>query len=81
MNNVKCPHCGKQVEISEAFKHQIEAEALLEISERHKKELEEAKLMAVNASTKKIQEQFALQIKQAKEDTEEKDQRITGVFV
>lgn len=76
MNTITCPHCGKEVEISQAIKHQIESEALTELDEKHKKELELAKKDAIDASTKKLQEQFSLQVKEAKEEAQDKENRI-----
>jgi hypothetical protein len=46
MNNVNCPHCGKQVEISEAFTHQMRETVRMEQAAKHKAELEKAKLEA-----------------------------------
>ena len=76
MNTVLCPHCKKSVEISEALKHQFNEQQLAEITERHNKELEKAKLEALEASAKKLKEQFEFQLKQAKENADEKDLRI-----
>jgi len=76
MNTVICPHCKKEVEISEALKHQITTQEREKLREEFKKELEKSKQDAIDNSTKKIKEQFELQIKLAKEDAEEKDKRI-----
>ena len=40
MNNaIKCPHCGKPVEITEALKHQIEEKVLADINLKHKQQI------------------------------------------
>ncbi|MBA3724013.1 MAG: DUF2130 domain-containing protein [Candidatus Levybacteria bacterium] len=44
MNNVLCPHCGKQVELSEAFTHQMRETVRVEHAAKHKAELEKAQL-------------------------------------
>lgn len=44
MNNVLCPHCGKQVELSEAFTHQVRETVRAEQALKHKAELEKARL-------------------------------------
>lgn len=76
MNTISCPHCGKPVEISEAIRHQIEAQTTKELGEKHRIELEEAKKAALEESSKKLREQFDEQLRQIKEDAVEKDTRI-----
>lgn len=76
MNTVVCPHCKKQVEISEALRHEFNEQELEKIKAQHEKELEEAKRAGIEASEKKIKEQFELQLKRMQEDAEEKDKRI-----
>ncbi len=44
MNNIKCPHCGKPVELSEAFTHQMRETIREEQTATHKAELEKIKL-------------------------------------
>src|SRR5258708_2084373 len=39
-NLIKCPHCGKDFEITEAFSHQIQQEAVTALEEKHKEELD-----------------------------------------
>jgi len=73
MNTIQCPHCGKQVEISEALKHQIKEETLAAVEAKHQKELEEVKEKALVESNKKIKEQFELQLKQIEKDNIEKE--------
>lgn len=76
MNTITCPHCGKKVEISQAFKHQIETEALIAQNEKHKEELEKVKQESEEKAVKKIQEAFAEEVKQAKEEAKDKENRI-----
>jgi hypothetical protein len=76
MNTIPCPHCGKPVEISEAIRHQIEAQTTKDLQEKHRLELEEAKKHALEESTKKLKEQFDQQLTSIKEDAAEKDTRI-----
>ncbi len=52
-NSVKCPHCGEQIEITEAFTHQIEEQVLATLSTKHKSELDEAKRMAEEEAAKR----------------------------
>lgn len=76
MNTVVCPHCKKAVEISEALRHEFNEQQLAEINEQHLKEIEAVKKATLDASVKKAKEEFELQMKQAREDAEEKDSRI-----
>jgi len=76
MNTVICPHCKKTVEISEALKHQFESEQRAKIEAEYQKKLEAGKQEAVEDSAKKLREQFEFQIKQAQEDSVEKEARI-----
>jgi len=73
MNTVLCPHCGKDVEISEALKHQIKEQTLAAVNAKHKQELEEVKEKALLDSSKKIKEQFEQQLKQIEKDSLEKE--------
>jgi len=43
MNTVPCPNCGKDVEISQAFKHQIEEQVKKDARQNFQKDLEAAK--------------------------------------
>jgi len=76
MNTIQCPHCKKTVEISEALKHQFNSEERQKIEAEFEKKLETVRQEAVDGSTKKLKEQFELQVKQAKEEAVEKDERI-----
>jgi hypothetical protein len=42
-NSIKCPHCGKDFELSDAFQHQIEEQVMATLTSKHKLELDEAK--------------------------------------
>lgn len=76
MNTVVCPHCKKEVEITQALKHELTERERTKLQAEFKKELEATKIQAITSSEKKIKEQFALEIKLAKDATEEKDNRI-----
>lgn len=45
-NTIKCKKCGAEIEVSEAFAHQIEEEIRSSMKKEHAKDLEEAKRMA-----------------------------------
>lgn len=67
MNNIHCPHCGKQVELSEAFTHQMAESIRQEQALKHKAELEKAKLMA-----EKLTSEHKAELEKAKLEAEER---------
>lgn len=75
MNTITCPYCGKPVEISEALKHQIEAETLADLEKKHALDIDAVKKQTLEESQKKITEQFSLQIKQKEEEAREEKER------
>lgn len=76
MNTVICPHCKKEVEISQALKHELTEKERTKLQVEFKKELEAAKILAVSNSEKRIKEQFELELRTMREDAKEKDNRI-----
>lgn len=80
MNTIACPHCKKDVEISEALKQQFNEQQLEQINAEHEKELEAAKKAVLAESTKKIEAEFTLQLKQAAKDAEEKEKRNKDLY-
>lgn len=75
MNSIPCPHCGKQVEISQAFKHQVEEAVLAKESERHKEEIEKLKKELVERTEKKFKEDLDYRMKDAQNELNETKQR------
>ncbi len=73
MNSITCPNCGK--EISEAFRHQVEKEIVEKEREKHKIELESLKKEILNDASKKVKVQFELQLKQAAQEAQAKEEQ------
>lgn len=67
MNNILCPHCGKQLELSEAFTHQMAETIRQEQAAKHKAELEKARL-----ESEKAAEQHKAELEKAKQEAEER---------
>ena len=58
MDSVKCPHCGKQVELSEAIVHELQAQVRIEEAKKLKAEFEEEKAKEKLENEKKLREEF-----------------------
>ena len=58
MDKIKCPHCGKQVEISEAIIHELQAEVREEESKKLKAQFEEEKAKEAEKREKELREEF-----------------------
>src|SRR5258708_7435934 len=52
-NSIKRPNCGSEIEITEAFAHQIEEKVFSELEGKHKIEIENAKKFAEEESSKR----------------------------
>ena len=75
-NTIKCPHCGKPVEITQALKHQIEEKVLTDLNLKHKQELETAVKQTEEKLTKQLDEKKTLEIADLKKELEEKDKKV-----
>lgn len=58
MDTIKCPHCGEQVEISEAIIHELQAQVRDEESKKLKAQFEEEKAKEHAEHEKKLREEF-----------------------
>ena len=87
MSTITCPHCNKQLEITEALKHQIEEQVLSSMKDAHAKELQELKNQSVKeqeelkkqvAETirKELEERSGLEFEDLKKQLQEKDKRV-----
>lgn len=76
MQAIVCPHCKKEIEISQALHDQVLEQVSKAQEEKFKEELEKIKLEEKEKTAKKIREEFELQLKNLKEEaTEEKERR------
>lgn len=58
MDSVKCPHCGKQVELTEAIIHELQAEVRSEEAKKLKAEFEEEKAKEAAKREKELRAEF-----------------------
>lgn len=71
INTIKCRFCGKDIEITEALRHQIEEQALTEEKLKHEQELETAKKEAEEKTREKISREIELKLKDKENEAEE----------
>jgi len=77
-NTIKCPHCGKPVEITQALKHQIEDKVLSELTLKHQQELLLAVKKTEEKTTKEFNERNFLEVADLKKQIEEKNKKVNG---
>jgi hypothetical protein len=75
MENVLCPHCGKKVELSDAFTHQMKEAVRAEQTAKHKLELEKARTEAEERAMKRVKEELELRLKNSEIEAEEASKR------
>jgi hypothetical protein len=74
-NTIKCKHCGKEIEISEAIKHQIEEQALAEERVKHQKELSDTTRQAEERALSKLKDEFDKEMNNIRLERDEEKQR------
>lgn len=83
MDKIKCPHCGKEVELSEAIVHELSAQVRKEETQKLKAQFEEEKAKEKAESEKRLREEFerkekilADKLVQEHEEREKSEQKI-----
>lgn len=76
-NIIKCPHCGKEVEVTEALKHQVEEQVVAQLTAKHKQELTAIKEKVEKEVGQKIKEQLELDLKDKQNTIEESHKQNT----
>lgn len=75
-NTIKCPHCNKIIEISEALKDQVESQIKTAISEEYEKKIEKARQEAGKEAVEKFQEEKIIEVTDLKKQVEEKEEKL-----
>lgn len=74
-NTIRCTHCGKEVEVTEALSHELEEKILAETESKHKAEIEkitkEISEKSREDAIKKVRAQYDAKIESTKLDAEE----------
>lgn len=75
MNTILCPHCGKQVEVSLAIKHQIEESIRKEEQSKYQKDLEQLKSTLTEKAKLQAKDELELKMKDSENELEESKKR------
>lgn len=70
MNNITCPFCKKQFELSQALKHQIEESVSKKNQEEYEKKLQKIKAEIAEATEKKFKEESLKELEKANKEKE-----------
>ncbi len=70
MDNIICPHCGKQVELTEAIVHKLQAQVRDEETKKIKAEFEKKNAEELMVHEKQIREKFLEENKQKEKEIE-----------
>lgn len=70
MNTIKCPHCGKDVEIDKALEGQIEARVLTAAHKEHEAELAKVKERAAQLANEQLKNRLELEAEKSKQALE-----------
>ena len=86
MNDIKCPNCGKTIQISEALQHEFGDKIRAEEKIKAKDEIAKAKLQAQNELEKKLREEFTnknksslLEAEEAKKKQKELEEKLLTI--
>ncbi len=71
MQNVVCPHCGKEVELTEAFRHEVEERISKELKASQKEQLEKVKRETEDLLAKRFAEENSFRVKNYENELEE----------
>ena len=76
-NLIRCPHCKKTFELTDAIRHQIEEEVSLSVSKKYEQELLRVKKESEEKVKKQIEDKVQFQIKDLKKQLSEKDEKVS----
>jgi hypothetical protein len=76
MNDIICPNCGKQIEITQALKHEFEEKVRNEEKAKAKEEIEKAKISAIAEAEKRFKEEAGKELLKANKDKEDLEKKL-----
>jgi hypothetical protein len=65
MDTIPCPNCGKQIQITQALRHQLEEKIKLAEQAKHKEEIEKVKALATAQAEKRLKEESLAELKES----------------
>jgi hypothetical protein len=77
-NKLLCPHCNQEIELSEAFRHQIEEEIGKELTQKHRRELLDLEKKTSERIRKTIEEELKVEQEDLKRELAEKNKRLSA---
>lgn len=75
-NLIKCPHCKKTFELTDAIKHQIEEEVALDVAKKHEEELIKVRKESEEKIKKQLEEKVSVEIKDLQKQLSEKENKV-----
>lgn len=79
-NTISCKKCGTEIEISEAFAHQIEEQIRQTLLQEHNLKLEKAVKNAEQSAVEKIKKDFESQLRSSIKEKEEEKERVAKLL-
>nr|MBI5456104.1 DUF2130 domain-containing protein [Candidatus Levybacteria bacterium] len=76
MNDIKCPHCGKTIQISEALQHEFGEKIRAEEKLKAKDEIQKAKLQAISEAEKRFKDESLKELSKTKKEKEELEEKL-----
>lgn len=74
-NTIKCTNCGREIEVTQAFRHQIEEQVLQAEQAKHQLELEHIRKQSEASATQKAKAELETSMKRLREETEDEKAR------
>lgn len=68
MDMIPCPNCGKQIQITQALRHQLEEKIRTAEAAKHKEELEKVKALTTAQTEKRLKEQSQKELQRSERE-------------
>jgi len=78
MDTIPCPNCGKQIQITQALKHQLEEKIRTSEKAKHKEELEKVKAQATAQTEKRLKEESQKTLKKSEREKELLEKKLAA---
>lgn len=77
MDTIPCPNCGKQIQITEALRHQLEEKIRAAERAKHKEELEKVKAQTTAQTEKRLKEESQKELKKIELERKLLEEKLT----